>query len=307
MKYIREYELFESNNNLSEEQIKFLDKSVKGKWKIDEWTGLVNVDGDFSTYYNKIRLGLDGFKGIRFGEIRGNFECAVNKDLKSLDGCPERVTGDFQCYSSGIETLEGGPLYVGGNYIAYNSTDLVSLKGSPEKVGGDFRVDIMGSGKLKTLKGGPVIVGGNFNCRNHNLDSLKWGPKEVGGNYTCAGNNLTSLEGAPRKKIGFLLYSDNNPLSDMTIKKLFTAMGRGMSYGDAVKKLWNEIPVDDAILLMYRKDSDWLTIDMLNDVLIKNPERSFSIVSNLRKYSPEICKEFDKETKDISDLGDLGF
>ena len=315
MKHVKEYELFESNNKLTKKQINFLDDLVKGKWEIDEWTGLVNVDGNFNGFV-KVRISdpvLGNFMGIKFGEIKGNFDISSNWGIKSLDGCPERVTGNFRCSSTGIETLEGGPSYVGGNYEAMHCTYLVSLKGAPRKIGGDFKVSIPGhtaaprTGKLESLQGGPVTVGGDFDCKNNNLDSLKGGPKEVGGNYVCSGNNLTSLEGAPNKKIGFLLYSDENPLSDTTIKKLFTAMSRGRTYGDAVKKLWDEIPTEDALALMYREDSSWLTMDMINQLLHKDPKRSFEIIKNLKKYNHEISKEFDHETNDISDLGALGF
>lgn len=315
MKHVKEYELFESNNKLTVKQIKFLDEFVRGKWEIDEWTGLVNVDGDFKGLVN-IRITdpvLGNFMGIKFGEIKGKFDISSNWGIKSLDGCPERVTGNFMCNATGIETLEGGPSYVGGNYDANNCTYLVSLKGGPRRVDGNFKVGTFSgrsgarTGKLASLQGCPVIVGGDFDCRNNNLNSLKGGPKEVGGNYVCSGNNLTSLEGAPNKKIGFLLYSDENPLSDTTIKKLFTAMDKGRSYENALEKLWDEIPVDDALLLSYRNDSTWLTPDMLNELLQKAPKRSFEIIKNIKKYNPTISKEFDAETNDISDLGDLGF
>ena len=314
MKHVKEYELFESNNNLTVEQVDFLNEFIKGKWEIDEWTGLVNVNGNFKGFVNA-RISdpiLGNFMGIKFGEVKGNFDISSNWGIKSLAGCPESVTGNFMCNSTGIETLEGGPSYAGGNYDANNCTYLVSLEGAPRKIDGNFQVGIHGTsvertGKIESLNGGPVIVGGDFDCKNNNLNSLKGGPKEVGGKYVCSGNNLTSIEGAPNKKIGFLLFSDKNPLSDLTIKKLFDGVGRGRSYEDVVKKLWDEIPVDDALLLSYRDDSTWLTPDMLNELLQKAPKRSFEIIKNIKKYNPTIFKEFDQETKDISDLGDLGF
>jgi hypothetical protein len=52
-------------------------------------------------------------------------------------------------------------------------------------------------------------------------------------------------------------------------------------------------------------------IDMLNDTLQKYPQKSFELLSMLKKYAPEIWKRFEDESgesmTDMGDLGDLGF
>ena len=51
-----------------------------------------------------------------------------------------RVTGDFECFTNDLTTLEGSPQSIGGNYNAYNNP-LKSLKGVSEFIGGTFYSD----------------------------------------------------------------------------------------------------------------------------------------------------------------------
>ena len=45
--------------------------------------------------------GLTDFKGVRFGEVGGNFNCS-NNELTSLEGAPQRVGGYFDCHDNPI-------------------------------------------------------------------------------------------------------------------------------------------------------------------------------------------------------------
>jgi len=69
--------------------------------------------------------------------VKGNFNCAFNKELTSLEGAPKTVNGDFWCYNSKLTSLEGSPKSVGGDFYCYDN-NLTSLEGSPKSVGGPF-------------------------------------------------------------------------------------------------------------------------------------------------------------------------
>ena len=85
-----------------------------------------------------------------------DFDCSDNPKLKSLEGAPKEVSGDFDC----------------------STNNLTSLKGSPEKVG---------------MK---IAAGGDFVCsNNYKLKSLEGCPKEINGDFYCVNNNIKSLTG----------------------------------------------------------------------------------------------------------------
>jgi hypothetical protein len=135
--------------------------------------------------------------------------------------------------------------------------------GSPQKVGGDFSCQ---NNQLTSLEGAPQKVGGDFYCRNNQLTSLEGAPQKVGRHFYCQNNQLTSLEGAPQK-VGGDFYCSNNPVSDDTLRKIFSRMNKGESffrmkkggsYIQAVETLWNEIPLEDQVLL-YRPEFEWVS------------------------------------------------
>ena len=80
------------------EQVNWLSKCTRGRpglrgtWTINQETGLVDVEGNFACSDQ----GLEGFKGVRFGAITGNFNCS-NNSLTTLEGAPQKVGGDFDC------------------------------------------------------------------------------------------------------------------------------------------------------------------------------------------------------------------
>ena len=99
MKYIREYKVFEASATaaLTQEQISWLDKCVKGSWKLNPQTGFVDVYGDF--YCG--RQDLRDFKGVKFGKVSGDFSCEEN-ELTSLVGAPQTVKGGFNCRNNPV-------------------------------------------------------------------------------------------------------------------------------------------------------------------------------------------------------------
>jgi hypothetical protein len=131
MKYIRDYRLFESNDGLTDEQRKFLDRIARGRWLVNS-EGLVDIKGIFICSGE----GLEDFLGIRFGKVSGNFSCRDNQ-LRTLKGSPREVGGDFSCRGNQLRTLEGSPRKVDGCFYCYRNP-LVSLEGAPEVIEGSF-------------------------------------------------------------------------------------------------------------------------------------------------------------------------
>ena len=94
--------------------------------------------------YDEARKGWDGFK-IKIDKVDGSI-FLTNLNLLSLKNFPNEVTGSVCIDYNPIESLEGSPIFVGGEFDASN-TNLTSLKGSPE------RVSRMALRHIPTLKG----------------------------------------------------------------------------------------------------------------------------------------------------------
>ena len=94
MKHIRPYGIFEASAAapaaLTPEQVEWLNECTKGTWQLNPETGLVDVDGDFDCSEQD----LSDFKGVRFGGVKGDFNCSNNRNhLTSLVGAPLEVGG----------------------------------------------------------------------------------------------------------------------------------------------------------------------------------------------------------------------
>ena len=221
--------MFESSGELTPGQIEWLDKCTSGTWQLNPETGLVDVDGDFRCSDQ----GLSDFNGVRFGRVKGDFDC-TNNQLTSLEGAPEKVGGDFNC----------------------RNNQLTSLEGAPQEVGGDFYCD---NNQLTTLEGAPREVGGYFSCENNQLSSLEGAPQEVRGDFWCHNNQLTTLEGAPQE-VGGDFNCHSNPVSEGTLEIIFRLMKKRKGYLEAVESIWTEIPLEDQTLL-YRPEFEWVGPD----------------------------------------------
>ena len=161
-------------------------------------------DGDGDVRISK-NIVFDGKLKIRFGKVKGYFNCSHNK-LKTLECAPQEVGGYFDCSNNELTTLEGAPHKVGENFDCRNSK-LTTLKGAPLKVGGYF--DCFNN-NLTTLEGAPQEVGDYFDCSNNKLTTLEGAPHKVGGYFDCSINKLTNLNGAPQEVSGDL-YCGRNP------------------------------------------------------------------------------------------------
>ena len=270
MKNLKTYRMFESSVELSPEHIEWLDQCTKGTWQLNSQTGEVDVDGDFDCSGQ----GLIDFKGVRFGVIEGHFNCRNNQlssleggprevkmsffggnnGLTSLKGAPQKVRGSFSCSDNQLTSLEGAPQEVA--VFSCSDNQLTSLKGAPQKVSMYF---LCSDNQLSSLEGGPQEVGENFVCSGNQLITLEGAPQKVGKDFSCSDNQLTTLEGAPQE-VGGDFHCYNNPVSNKTLKSIFSRMEKGKSYLKAVESLWAEIPLEDQALL-YLPEFEWVVGD----------------------------------------------
>jgi len=133
MRHVRSYkELFESQTELSQEQIEWLDEFAMGRWTLNPQTGLVDVRGSFDCSLQD----LTDFKGVRFGDVTVSFDCS-HTSLTSLEGAPQIVGGAFYCNHNQLTSLEGAPQKVWASFNCEHN-GLVSLEGAPLSVGRYF-------------------------------------------------------------------------------------------------------------------------------------------------------------------------
>ena len=164
MRYLRMYEGFQSE----EEVRRICEKYDIMNWSINS-EGLVDVDGDVDFHTNAERYNSIPLSEIplKFGHVSGDFDCASNQ-LTSLQGAPQFVGGDFNCASN----------------------QLVNLVGSPRKVEGSF---FCGDNKLISLEGVPEYVDGHFYCVDNNIKTLEYGPQSVSIFFYCYRNPISSV------------------------------------------------------------------------------------------------------------------
>ena len=273
MRHLKTFSLFESAQELSEDQIYFLNRSTQGlgSWSINPTTGLVDINGDFDGAVK----GLKDFKGIRFGEVTGFFDCSTN-NLESLEGAPETVGGDFDCSENLLQNLKGAPKTVGGDFEC-DKNSLQSLEGAPETVGENFQCY---DNSLQNLKGAPKTVGGSFDCSHNSLQTLEGAPKTVGG-FNCSHNSLQTLEGSPQIVGRFF---------DCSYNHLQTLEG-------APEKVGGWFSSDD----VYIKEGNW-TVPSLAKEYLESGGKEKDLLGTLKTLiSPEaLQKEIDENPEKMS-------
>jgi hypothetical protein len=127
----------------------------------------------------------------------------------------------------------------------------------------DFICSEQGLLDFKGVKFG--VVGGDFSCDNNNLTTLEGAPQSVGVSFSCDDNHLTTLEGAPQT-VGRGFFCKRNPVSEETLKAIFTKMNKDTSYLAAVESLWSKIPQDDQVLL-YADDFKWVSLEQSRGIV----------------------------------------
>jgi len=156
-----------------------------------------------------------------------------NSDLKSLKGCPAEV-GEFDASSCSLESLEGGPKIVNG----------------------DFRV---GENKLNSLVGSPEVVRGKFICEYNDIKDLKGISLKLYGNLDLEGNPIESLEGFDYKNAGFVgpnnIWFDDD--MDESEKSFLLQIHRycdqaGANWEDGLMYLWDRMETEDRVRIYKR-------------------------------------------------------
>lgn len=107
---------------------------------------------------------------FKFGKVTGNFLCNGNA-LESLEGSPYYVGGDFSCgNNSGLKNFKGSPVEVACNFIATGLSNLESLEGLSPEIGGSLYIHK--NPKLKEIDSISNIEGAIF-C-DVNIDVSKF-------------------------------------------------------------------------------------------------------------------------------------
>ena len=178
MQHLQPFALFEAraSGTLSKRQEAFLDRYTQGTWSLNPATDLVDVQGSFDCYGQR----LPSLAGIQFGTVTGDFSCDRNQ-LTSLAGAPQTVGGGFYCANNLLTSLVGTPQTVEGGFSCSNNL-LTSLEGAPQTVEGSFSSD---NNKLTSLVEAPQTVGWSFDCSDNPLTSLAGAPQTVGGYFWC--------------------------------------------------------------------------------------------------------------------------
>lgn len=93
-----------------EEWIDFL--KIKNYFITENKAGekIVNVDGNVDLSDKDLEE-----IPIKFGIVRGNFDCSNNLMLRSLKNCPRIVMGNFDCSRNAIDDLNLLPDIIGGD------------------------------------------------------------------------------------------------------------------------------------------------------------------------------------------------
>ena len=100
---------------------------------------------------------------FKFGKIDGTIWLS-DLNLDTLENSPNEVTGDFVIYENKIRNFIGGPEIVGGNFSANVNLLLESLDGSPQKVGGNYC--IVGCRHIKDISGISPEIEGDLELTN---------------------------------------------------------------------------------------------------------------------------------------------
>lgn len=141
MKQLKDYILTENNffKNLGVGQVALIKK-----W-LDEYNIKNYTINDDLTIDVKGEVNLRGFIDkklpdyIQFRNISVCFKIMDCPNLESLEGCPQKVGGNFDCrYCEKLKSLRGCPEEVGASFACNGCSKLTSLEGCPKKVGKSF-------------------------------------------------------------------------------------------------------------------------------------------------------------------------
>jgi hypothetical protein len=181
-------------HNITPAIVKWLDNCTRKTWTVNEETGRI----DASTFKPK-SPSTSGFRGIKFGVIQYDFDCS-EMGLETLEGGPIKVGGNFNCESNKLVDLVGSPLEVGANFNCGYNKKLESLKGCTPVINGSL--NLFGCKGLINLEGCPREIKGGIRIRTqectgerycwerYSLESLKGIPRKIGGGLSINGERI---------------------------------------------------------------------------------------------------------------------
>jgi hypothetical protein len=111
---------------------------VRGTWKQNEQTGLIDVQGDVRIKWGISHEG-ETLIAFPFGDVTGDFDCH-SRLLTSLVNAPKRVGGLFACGYQPIKSLAHAPEHVGGDYWMTHM-HVENLKGLASHIGGKIYLE----------------------------------------------------------------------------------------------------------------------------------------------------------------------
>jgi hypothetical protein len=102
-----------------------------------------------------------------FQTWKGNLSL-IDVGINSLEGCPQKIEGDFFCDNNHLKSLEGGPTDVQASYFC-------------------------GYCGLESMKGCPEVVNDVLNCESNRLKSFEFFPSHVENTIDASCNLIESL------------------------------------------------------------------------------------------------------------------
>ena len=153
-------------------------EEVTGKVTLIDVKGLTSLKSiPVSEHYDIRKCNITSFTGLP-REVTV-LKC-VSNPIKSLVGMPD-VTDDLTINGLQITSLEGCPERLHGNFCSVSNENLESLVGGPKFVGGDY---ICSFCSLVTMKGCAEKIGGKLECEGNKLISLEgipegYSPKKI--------------------------------------------------------------------------------------------------------------------------------
>lgn len=162
---------------------------------------LVNVTGNvsFKKSWNTEYLTNGLFE---FGRVTGSVLLGVNTksgrgSLKSLEGAPREIVGEFNISGQALTSLENCPQTIRG-IIRINDLNITSLKGISN-----------------------YII--SLECCKTNIENLEGLPNQIFGSFTCTDNpKLVSLKGISKKIYGRFILANNGKYFDVDTVKQYT-------------------------------------------------------------------------------------
>ena len=194
----------ESISELSADQLKFLEDSVKGRWTQNS-QGSIDVTGSVVCPIDIKKI------PVQFNKITKDFTCHNCSLLTSLKGAPHTVGGSFNCGKCvSLTSLEYAPSSVKIDFYCHDCINIVSLKTTKQLV---KKFACSGCTSLESIEDSP-IASISYSCANCTLlTSLKGAPEMLEESFSCEGCvSLTSLRYAPLTIRGVFYYANCHKL-----------------------------------------------------------------------------------------------